>query len=112
MSYTPGPWIVFEPDKSLDAAYPGIDAEAHSIVVYGQKDADDGGVQGATREQARANAHLIAAAPDLYDACASVWLMLADTGDNELRLIADECRAAIEKATGAPPRSPAGTPDA
>lgn len=47
-----------------------------------------------------ANARLIAAAPALLEACAGVWMMLADTGDNELRLIADECRAAIALANG------------
>lgn len=52
-------------------------------------------------EVSEADMRLIAAAPDLLDACAGVWCMLADTGDNELRLIADECRAAISKATGA-----------
>lgn len=41
---------------------------------------------------------LIDAAPDLLQACASVWLMLSATEDNELRLIAEECRAAIAKA--------------
>lgn len=44
---------------------------------------------------------LIAAAPKLLEACASVWAALADTDDPNLRQVADECRAAIAKATSA-----------
>lgn len=90
MSHTPGPWLVFEPDKSLDAAYPGIDAEAHSIVVYGQDDVDDGGVKGATREQARANARLIAAAPDLLNMLQQARTMLSAYGSQY-----DACHIAL-----------------
>jgi hypothetical protein len=47
-----------------------------------------------------ANARLLAAAPELFDACAAVWSALADTDEAYLLKVADECRAAIAKATG------------
>lgn len=45
------------------------------------------------------NARLIAAAPDLLEACASVWAALADNPDPLMQVLAAECRAAIAKAT-------------
>lgn len=105
MPHTAGPWRV----------------EDGTTLVWGKCDPDDNTTYGMgypvavasiklghgspfcreyREDEAVANAHLIAAAPTLLEACQSVWLMLADTGDNELRLIADECRAAIAKAMG------------
>lgn len=60
--HTPGPWDVFEGDQATDR--PGINGAGMSIVIYGTEE-DDAGVNGRTREEATANAHLIAAAPDL-----------------------------------------------
>lgn len=51
-------------------------------------------------EVGEANARLIAAAPDLFDACAGVWAALADTDDPKLAAIARECDAALTKARG------------
>jgi hypothetical protein len=86
--HTPGPWRVYEQDDL--------------VVCFGDGDSICDAAPGSPFVKfgvAKANARLIAAAPDLLSACASVWLMLSDTGDNELRLIADECRAALTKAT-------------
>lgn len=85
--HTAGPW-------SVVASLPG-----GAVIVAAKDGAEVADVWGDNGLPAAANARLIAAAPDLLEACASVWLMLADTGDNELRLIADECRKAIAKAT-------------
>lgn len=61
--FTPGPWEVF--DKT--DRYPGIEAEGLSIVCLGDEPGSLQGVQGDTHKEALANAHLIAAAPDLYE---------------------------------------------
>jgi len=66
--HTPGPWNVFAPGGH---ECPGIEsADDCSIVVFGEKltSGELCGVQGRTVEEAAANARLIAAAPDFYDA--------------------------------------------
>jgi hypothetical protein len=92
--HTLGPWTILE-----DAfAYPGIEADGgtFSVVILGYPDhGDDGGVRGRTEEEALANAHLIAAAPDLLEALES---MLAITDRDHV--VWDEAREAIAKAKG------------
>jgi hypothetical protein len=63
--HTPGPWEIFD----NDARYPGIDSasNAFSVVCFGDDDEPDYGVQGQTREEAYANARLIAEAPTMLD---------------------------------------------
>ena len=75
--HTPGPWNVFyrEGDK-----YPGIEAGILSIVVYSHIEGDCG-VQGSTLEESLANAQLIAAAPELLEACESVMDAIAGHTD-------------------------------
>lgn len=63
MPHTPGPWRVY--DGSF--VHPGVEAKGQTIVILSHGD-DDAGVRGATHEEALANAHLIAAAPDLLAA--------------------------------------------
>lgn len=59
MKYTNGEWSVFgDPEDEC----PGIEADGVSIVVYGEKLADDAGVQGHAVEEAKGNANLICAA--------------------------------------------------
>lgn len=60
---TPGPWSVF--GEPIDRHY-GIEADEakFSVVVFGDADDEDMGVQGRTRDEMLANARLIAAAPD------------------------------------------------
>lgn len=95
IEHTPGPWEA-----------KGVVVWAAPVQLIGggtyHRPISDCRVEGMVKghENNEANARLIAAAPDLLEACASVWLLLADTGDNKLRLIADECRAAIAKAEG------------
>jgi len=66
--WTPGPWRAVCP---LNARYPGVDAANQSLIIYGNNATDYGsfpGIWGADRAEAKANAHLIAAAPELYEA--------------------------------------------
>ena len=68
--HTPGPWFIYD-EKATDGlpiAAPGIDSESVSIILYGTE-SDECGVNGRTPEEQMANARLIAAAPDLLDAC-------------------------------------------
>lgn len=62
--FTPGPWEVFHAER------PGIDAATceQSIVIYGEGD-DEAGIGGDGPEESLANAYLIAAAPELFEAC-------------------------------------------
>lgn len=105
--YTPGPWKVTDLDQ-----HPGIENHdgSVSIVIFGYRkwvDAntcDDSGVRGKTRKQAIANAHLIAAAPDLLEALESYVEALFDGPENLTSRRNDEleekARRAIAKAKG------------
>jgi hypothetical protein len=94
MAHTPGPWFLINDHCVGGPIEPGWE-EAGSGIAHC-------GMRARTQEEARANAALISAAPNLFDACASVWSHLAGTDDPELRKLADECRAAIAKATEKP----------
>lgn len=92
--HTPGPWAVVEYG----------DDEVPNLVIH----SDDKmrvcfmATPGSNGDPATiaADAKLIAAAPDLFDACASVWADLADTDDARLRKLAQECRSALGKVMG------------
>lgn len=85
MSHTPGPWTILAEDYRVYAEddYPVALASSHR-----------------ESEQRLANAHLIAAAPDLLEACE---LMLTVAGlDREAPHAVNVMRAAIAKARGQP----------
>lgn len=94
VAHTPGPWAARKSDNDIggptyfDIVSPHAlgphNGEVDIVRVTGNKPA---------------NAHLIAAAPDLLEACASVWAALADNPDPLMQVLAAECRAAIAKAT-------------
>jgi hypothetical protein len=66
-AFTPGPWGIFEKDERV-------------VVAVGQIGEDDiCEPLGDTPEQAEANAYLIAAAPELYEAVLD--LLMTDDGD-------------------------------
>lgn len=91
--HTPGPWIVYGCRQKLgdeDCQRVGPDGFPIVFVPIGRTPKEFSG--------ALADAHLIAAAPDLLDACSSVWMALADTDVPSLRLLADQVRAAVAKA--------------
>ncbi len=87
MPHTPGEWTVF----TEEAYWPGIDTPKQSIIVFGEYGDSDLGVQGETKEEAYANARLIAAAPNLLESL----IALANKIDS-----ADQCdhkRASCEE---------------
>jgi len=75
MKHTPGPWHIWENDpkisnsKDYHARISGKDGFCLAI-AYGQ-----------TYEEAEANALLIAAAPDLLEACKAAMLWIDETFD-------------------------------
>jgi hypothetical protein len=98
MPHAPGPWTLDEVRTQVGRAFrigsgEMLVAGKGCCIIY---DDYPGGDKSKQRE---ANARLISAAPDLLEACASVWLALADTTDPRLRVVVDECRVAISKAT-------------
>lgn len=99
--HTPGPWRVTDLDQ-----HPGIENhnESVSIIIFGYRKGldtnpyDDSGVRGKTRKEAIANAHLIAAAPDLLEALESIVECLEYSDDPPACMAM--ARAAIAKAKG------------
>lgn len=79
--FAKGPWSVFVSGYAGD--WPGVEAPGpRTIVVFGDSDVDDdGGIRGADKSEALANAHLIAAAPDMYEALAEAERMFRWYGD-------------------------------
>lgn len=73
--HTPAPWrYIRRSDEEF--SHPSIESldDKFSVVILGFKDDpnDDGGVRGRTAEEAEANAHLIAAAPELLEAAKGI----------------------------------------
>ena len=96
MKHSLGPWKVFRP---ANVECPGIDARYVTVVCYGESMTDNAGVQGATLEEARANASLIAAAPDMLAALEAIFDLCSDPEPDYKRI--QQCASnAIAKATG------------
>lgn len=74
-THTPGPWTTYREGERW-----GIEAPSDSIVVFGDS-RDACGVYGKDTEEMKANARLIAAAPDMLEA---------------LEAITNDCREIIE----------------
>lgn len=100
--HTPGPWYVFAMGNYFginSGSDSGQEPQDRSIVVYGDADDDGMGVRGDTYEEMKANARLIAAAPELLEALQSVirhGLTESDGYETTLKQI----YSAIAKATG------------
>jgi hypothetical protein len=94
MSHTPGPWKI---ERHYDPGYKNISAQKHTAlaqVVWCMEDED-------RSPECEANAHLIAAAPELLDALCYLLEASSGQGPHEQWLAAmDQARAAIAKATG------------
>ena len=94
--HTLGPWSVCNGMTDLD--WPGIEGRGCSIVIFGNNN-DDGGVRGATRKEAAANARLIAASPDLLVALEDLCAAYAACNGKDHPAY-KQARAAIAKAEG------------
>lgn len=101
--WSPGPWsmgcfVRNPPGKGCQCTYLFDDGHTGGIgevYVDNGRNIADGGNGAPQREQAIANAHLMAAAPDLYDALYALnWLFAED--DPALA----QARAALAKASG------------
>lgn len=92
--WTPGPW------EAIDARWPGVWAkDRDQTVIIASSDSDatvETGVGGYTAEERAANARLIAAAPDMYEALRMASAYMADSDKHWLSVI----NAAIAKAEG------------
>jgi len=85
--FTKGPWMAWQPrgDESVPVRTDGLGI----TIAYAH--------QGAITN-ARANAHLIAAAPELYDACCEALIMLKHL--NVTGSLIDQVDSALAKARG------------
>jgi hypothetical protein len=99
MSHTPGPWYPFVADNTR---FPGIDHDNGSVILYGEA-GEDCGIRGKDIEERTANAHLIAAAPDLLAALERIIdeckVFCNDSMDIDNYAV-DQAREAIRKAKG------------
>jgi hypothetical protein len=101
--HTPGPWSVYVHDDHTEC--PGIESDVVSIVVFDQELAggNQAGVQGRTVAECRANARLIAAAPDLLAALVACLEIMRQSEPWDRAKAADHyeiARAAIARAEG------------
>ena len=105
--HTPGPWVI----EYLDWAQKGyvfISAEDHGALAQVVWLMEDDELMGRNSPENEANAHLIAAAPELLEALQSFAKVMDESCDypdtsGELQRLceaANEARAAIAKATG------------
>jgi len=100
--HTPGPWTAHELGYE-DGTWIHWSIEAHGPIAYGS--IAHGGDNTNGSENSEANARLIAAAPDLLDACQKMSDLLG-IGKDYGRDLAKEheawlaCKRAIEKAEG------------
>ena len=103
---TPGPWTVsgctvYAGDVMLAGTYCEGNRELHPVICDSELP-DSTGIHGSGWDQAEANARLIAAAPDLLEAC--LWLIArvpSNAPDGKPQVAGIEAaRAAIAKAEG------------
>lgn len=85
--FTPGPWRVIDPDKN---GQPVVSAADHEVATCWHH------CVGSIEKEAHANALLIAAAPDLYEALRG---LMAASSEEEEFFAYRAARAALEKAS-------------
>lgn len=90
--FTKGPWFA-EQTIELDDVFLDICAEDSSVV-------SDVGVNGATAEQRRANAALIASAPELYEALEQIAALYIDDRSSAMHKALCIANKALKKARG------------
>lgn len=87
MTYTPGPWSFFEDEERQGHVYSANNCTIHELFEGTERD--------------RANAILIAAAPELLEALESIADQLERVGDSRKdRPFVESARRAIAKAKG------------
>ncbi len=86
--FTKGPWVVY--DEAVSVSFygtecrPGVESDAGEvIIVFGSDKYDCSGVHGETQDQVKANAHLIAAAPEMYEFIKSLQLDVSKEAEAE-----------------------------
>lgn len=102
--HTPGPWRIFDSEFAIRVGIEG--ANNTSVVAFGAK-GDDSGVWGETTEESKANARLIASAPELLWALGVLLAMVSndpkyasETAPFIHRKALEKARQAIAKAGG------------
>lgn len=92
--HTPGPWLLHPCDEALVTINRRPFPQHMSVLGHSQvADAED-----------YANAQLIAAAPELLEACQAAWNCIAELTPTQARVeVAQLLQGAVEKATGAAP---------
>src|SRR5690554_3803697 len=92
--WTPGPWVVCEYCEASDEVVVVANGAEYitSIDVDGQSNSDTG-----VMDQIYANAHLIAAAPDLYEACEE-FVRKCDIGQARSTNSYNQMKSALAKA--------------
>lgn len=98
--FTPGPWVVEDPfDFELSVVANGDQAPGDWTFIAGCKlpDEDDHNITG---REAHANARLIAAAPELYEALERVERELTLSDDNATAGLLGAVHIALAKARG------------
>ena len=100
INYTKGKWKVTDSAFSRYSTYRGKATGARQFITAELDEVAE--VQGDTIEETKANAQLIAAAPDLYEACkeASEWLVLMEAYIPLHSLILDGLNKALAKVKG------------
>lgn len=99
MNHTPGPWVIdlrAQESPLIRGGEDYVDDVPQAVVaeVY-PEDGDDGGAV------TLANAHLLAAAPEMYEVLSGVLKMLTDTGWTQHHVMTrDLMLAALAKAEG------------
>jgi hypothetical protein len=112
--HTPGPWMIDSSEgipvifsQTGSAAFPDTEEIATVRVVpdYDVADERELAEKHAAQEEAKANAYLISAAPDLHSVVSRFQQKLATyvsvyPGDKELRELLVDCETALAKAQG------------
>jgi hypothetical protein len=110
-AHTRGPWRLheFQNGATLDVVSDGVEWQAWTFAVgagnavvaeVGAWTINSGYPRPTTRDEAEANARLIAAAPELLEALQQAVTSMQDSGYQNSHIAVRAARAAIAKATG------------
>ena len=101
MNYTKGDWEITDSAFSRFTTYRKHRTGGRTFVTTLLSRELIAEAQGDTQEEAEANAHLIAASPDMYEALRQAWALLATRCHiPAIKSAADICGKALAKAEG------------